>query len=227
MTLPANLLSSTTSATPVSKATSSGAAAKLGADMNSFLKLLTAQLQNQDPLAPMDANAFTAQLAQYSSIEQQIATNKNMESLLDVQRANSLLSATALVGQEVEVASDSVTLRGGTAQQMQLPALAQAGTARQALVTVTDSSGTILRQATTSLGSDATSWRWDGMDSRGKRVVDGTYKVAVNGIDFSGTPTGPLNFTLRGKVESVSRSGDEPKLNLGALSVGFGNLRRL
>jgi len=227
VTLATNLLSSTTAATPVSQATSSGAAAKLGADMNSFLKLLTAQLQNQDPLAPMDANAFTAQLAQYSSIEQQIATNKNMESLLDVQRANSMLSATSLVGQQVEVASDSVTLRSGTAQQMQLPALGQAGTARQALVTVTDASGTVLRQATASLGSDATSWRWDGADSRGKRVVDGTYKVAVTGIDSSGAATGPLDFTLRGTVDSVSRSGDEPRLSLGSLSVGFGNLRRL
>jgi flagellar basal-body rod modification protein FlgD len=195
--------------------------------MDGFLKLLTAQLQNQDPLAPLDANEFTAQLAQYSSVEQQIATNKNMEALLNVQQSSSLLAAASLVGQEVEVASDSVSLRDGTAQTMQLPPLAQAGTARQALVTVTSSNDLILHQAIVPLGSEATSWTWDGKDTQGKRVTDGTYKVAVTGADSAAMSTGPLDFTLRARIDSVSRSGSDPRLNLGSLAVGFGDLRRL
>jgi flagellar basal-body rod modification protein FlgD len=228
VTAATSFISTSTSTTQASQATgSASAAAKFATDMESFLTLLTAQLQNQDPLEPLDANEFTAQLAQYSSVEQQIATNKNMESLLDVQRSNSLLSATSLVGHEVEVASDVVSVRSGTAQTMQLPALDQAGTARQALVTVTNSTGTVLRQATVPLGSEATSWRWNGRDSQEKQVADGTYKVAVTGVDVSGMSTGPLDFTLRATVDSVSRSGGDPKLNLGSLAVGIGDLRRL
>ncbi|MBP0447387.1 flagellar hook assembly protein FlgD [Roseomonas sp. SSH11] len=228
MTTASSLPFTSTSATkPLQTTGSSTAAAKFATDMDGFLKLLTAQLRNQDPLAPLDANEFTAQLAQYSSVEQQIAANKNMEALLDVQRSNSLLSAASLVGQEVEVVSDLITMRNGTAQTMQLPSLDQAGTARQAVVTVTNPSGIVLRQSSVSLGSETTPWRWNGRDNQERQLADGTYKVAVTGVDAAGRSTGPLDFTLRATVDSVSRNNGDPKLNLGALAVGIGDLRRL
>lgn len=52
---------------------------KLQDDLNQFLNLLVAQLQNQDPLEPLDANEFTAQLVQFASVEQQIQQNSNLE----------------------------------------------------------------------------------------------------------------------------------------------------
>jgi flagellar basal-body rod modification protein FlgD len=76
-------------------------------DKNTFLKLFTTQLQNQDPLNPMDSTAFTAQLAQFSSLEQLYNVNDNLKTLLTGQ--NSLFSSMAanLIGKQVTVKDGS------------------------------------------------------------------------------------------------------------------------
>ena len=77
----------------VGSAVGNSALAKTSADFDMFLKLLTAQLQNQDPLEPMDASEFTKQLVQYSSVEQVIYTNKNLETLIALQQQGGLTGA--------------------------------------------------------------------------------------------------------------------------------------
>ncbi|NRA31025.1 MAG: hypothetical protein HRU11_12290 [Parvularculaceae bacterium] len=57
-------------------------------EMTDFLRLLTAQIQNQDPLEPLDANQFIEQLATINSLEQQIQTNEKLESIIDLLRAD-------------------------------------------------------------------------------------------------------------------------------------------
>lgn len=61
---------------------------KLEKDLNQFLNLLVTQLQNQDPLEPLDANEFTAQLVQFASVEQQIYQNSNLEKLVGMQQTS-------------------------------------------------------------------------------------------------------------------------------------------
>ncbi len=61
---------------------------KLADDMQQFLTLLTTQLQNQDPLSPMDSTEFTNQLVQFSQVEQQITSNQKLDSLLALQLAS-------------------------------------------------------------------------------------------------------------------------------------------
>lgn len=80
----------------------------------SFLKLLVAQLKNQDPTEPMDATQQMAQLATFSQVEQTIKTNKNLESML--QRA-SLNEASAVIGKTVTSADGEVT---GVVTEVQL-----------------------------------------------------------------------------------------------------------
>src|SRR5258708_30563484 len=83
-----------------SAATSSGVAS-LNSNFNTFLTLLTTQLQNQDPLSPLDTNQFTQQLVSFSEVEQQINTNTNLQSLIAMQNTSQALSALPLVGQTI------------------------------------------------------------------------------------------------------------------------------
>src|SRR4029453_12532012 len=78
--------------------------------------LLTKQLQNQDPLSPMDASQFTTQLVQFTGVEQQIAMNDKLDQLIGLQNGNQAAQALSYLGSAVEVLSDAVTLeKGGTA----------------------------------------------------------------------------------------------------------------
>ena len=82
----------------------------LTANFDNFLKLLTTQLQNQDPLAPMDANAFTSQLVQFASVEQAIKTNDKLKELGGLMEAGGTSSAMSMLGREAVVATDRVGL---------------------------------------------------------------------------------------------------------------------
>lgn len=194
----------------------------IGSDFNTFLTLLTTQLQNQDPTNAMDANQMTQQLVQFATVEQQIKVNTNLERLLSVEQGNQLVSAAPLMGRVVEVESDRLSLQGGQAQ-LRLPA---AGDARRAMITVMDSSGRALRSAEVALGNAPASWSWDGRDAGGTQQNDGAYRFSVSGIRADGTTT-TLNAGVLARATAVDRSGGEVRLSLGALSVNFDKLRGL
>jgi hypothetical protein len=88
--------------TPATSASTTSAAANaqksLSGNFETFLTLLTTQLKNQDPLSPMDSNQFTQQLVQFSQVEQQINSNKNLESLIALTKSQSATSAVSYLG---------------------------------------------------------------------------------------------------------------------------------
>lgn len=90
----------------VSGLDSAADANKASLNYESFLKLLVAQMKNQDPTQPMDATQQMAQLATFSQVEQTIKTNKNLESLL---QRTSLSEAGAVIGRTVTNADDTIT----------------------------------------------------------------------------------------------------------------------
>ena len=85
-----SIIGNVANASPIEGSQSSQAKAKLEDDLNQFLNLLVAQLQNQDPLDPLDANEFTSQLVQFASVEQQIFQNSNLEKLLNLQETSQI-----------------------------------------------------------------------------------------------------------------------------------------
>ncbi|WP_165943501.1 flagellar hook assembly protein FlgD [Roseicella aquatilis] len=213
--------SGTSGSTSASATASAGV--QLAADMQTFLTMLTTQLQNQDPTKPLDPNEFTSQLAQFSAVEQEIAVNQHLDSLIALQRSSIALSAAPLVGEHVEVASSSIALRNGATQALQLPA--SNGTATTARVVITNAAGTVVRDSQVDLGSSTTAWTWDGRNGTGQAMPNGTYGLAVTGIDSSGTPQGALDFTVGGTVTQVARKDDASTLSIGALSVPIDDLR--
>jgi hypothetical protein len=105
------------SAATASTAQKDDATIGLAENCGSFLKLLTTQFTNQDPLEPMDANEFTAQLVQFSGVEQSIKTNRVLEELVTLTRADQFARGAAYVGRQVT--ADTATLRldaGGVAE---------------------------------------------------------------------------------------------------------------
>ncbi len=102
--------------------------------------MLTTQLQNQDPLSPLDTNQFTQQLVEFASVEQQINMNTNMQTLISMQQTTEATSALQLVGSTVTVSGNSATLSNATNS----PATwsLTTSTPATATVTVTSSAGT-------------------------------------------------------------------------------------
>ena len=102
-------------AAATSKTASGGALRTLSGNFDDFLKLLMTQLQNQDPTNPTDVNQFTSELVQFASVEQQIDTNANLTKLIQLTQSGSVLQGSAMVGKQVELDGDHLSLQNGTA----------------------------------------------------------------------------------------------------------------
>ncbi|NQW01618.1 MAG: flagellar hook assembly protein FlgD [Rhodospirillales bacterium] len=161
---------------------SEAAKAKLDEDLNQFLTLLVTQLQNQDPLDPMDATEFTSQLVQFASVEQQIYQNSNLEKMLNLQETSQIASMVDFIGNQVEFFSQELPLSDGYAEfSYVMPAGVSKGS-----INIANSSGlnVFYADADTSIGKHTV--KWDGMNKNNQQLGDGTYTLLVTGQDSSG-----------------------------------------
>lgn len=211
-----DLLAQSSSSQSSSSSTSSTdtAIAGLNDTYNNFLLLLTKQLQNQDPLNPMDTAQFTQQLIGFSQVEQQISSNKSLEKLIGLQSATNAFGAVSFLGNEVAVDSDHVSLKDGkTKFQYEID-----HTASQALLSVYDSRGQVVLVQEANKGIGSYNVDWNGKDAFGNQLPDGEYRVAVSYADDQGK-TYSAKITSYGVVDSTEIADGEVKLFVG--SVGF------
>lgn len=152
-------------------------------DFNTFLKLMVAQLKNQDPLNPVDSTQFTGQIAQFSSLEQQINSNNYLSQLVQQRDFGQQTLATSYLGKVVLAPGNSIATSGGTSEF----AYNLSATAAKVDITITDKDGNVVRN----VGGDGTTGNhivtWDGNDDSGKPVPAGTYTIAVKATDSAGT----------------------------------------
>src|ERR1700710_80405 len=87
--------------------------ASLSSNFGNFLNLLMTQLKNQDPTAPMDANSFTTELVQFSSVEQQINTNTSLTQLIQLTQMAAVTQSSGIIGKQVTVQSNQIALQNG------------------------------------------------------------------------------------------------------------------
>jgi flagellar basal-body rod modification protein FlgD len=190
-----------------------GALSQLSGNYNDFLKLLMTQLQNQDPTSPMDTNQFTTELVQFSSVEQQIATNTSLTSLIQLTQSGQLLQSSALVGHQVAFTSTNVALQSGSAHIE-----FNAATAEPVTVTVADAQGKTLRQDVVNATAGTNTWSWDGTTASGATMPDGAY--AVTATTPSGTTTvSAVPFTVIGTAAGLAKSGSSLNLQVGGVST--------
>ena len=149
-----------------------------------FLKLLVSQLKNQDPLNPMESTEFTAQLAQFSSLEQLTNMNKNLDYLLLYQTSINNAQAVGFIGKTVKAEGNSITVKDGTSDQVQFDL---AGDAAGVNVFIYDASDNLIKTINCgALNDGEQSIEWDGTNDDGETVSDGTYTFEVSARDGSG-----------------------------------------
>ncbi len=99
-------------AASTSAGTGTNSAAELSGNFDTFLKVLTAQIQNQDPLSPMDSSQFTQQLVQFSGVEQQIKTNSSLDTLISTSNSTAGAALSGYLGQTAEIDSSGAQFNG-------------------------------------------------------------------------------------------------------------------
>jgi flagellar basal-body rod modification protein FlgD len=190
-----------------------------------FLKLLVTQLQYQDPMSPEDPKDFVAQLAQFSSLEQQINSNTNLENLSkaiqNLQQSQSMAQGVSLLGKTVKGSGNQLTVVGGKAMEA---AYSLPKTAKQVVVGIFDSSGN--QVALVNLGAQAAGSRtfsWDGKDSKGQQAADGIYSYQVAAQDQSGNAIQVENY-FTGKVDEVHQDSRGVWVTINGRQVLIGNV---
>jgi len=208
-----------TSTLPVDNSASSAATQSLTDNYQTFLTLLTTQLKNQDPLNPMDSSQFTTQLVQFSSVEQQIEQNKNLETLISAQTANTANSAVNYIGHTVAATSDQIQLANSSATiNYALP-----NDVADNVITISDSTGKTVRTLTGETGKGAHSITWDGKDTNGQQVADGVYKIAISAANADKTQAS-ATIGITGVVTGVTLVDQNPMLAIGGVTVPLANV---
>jgi flagellar basal-body rod modification protein FlgD len=186
---------------------------EIAKDYDMFLRLMTAQLKNQDPLQPLDGTEFVAQLAQFSGVEQQIKTNERLDSLLGALTRSAAEVSLGFLGRTVETASSKVELEAGAPASF---AFEIAKPAKKAVAVVTDADGIEVRK----LDVDAATLGrreavWDGFDGFGNPAPAGVYDIRVDLYDDAGKKViETLPVLTRAKVVEARIGADTSTLVL-------------
>eukprot|EP00435_Cladocopium_sp_Y103_P078653 s1_g2392.t1 len=182
-----------------------------------FISLLTTQLQNQDPLDPVDTSEMTNQLVQFSSVEQAIATNANLEELIALTNSQSSDNSVQYIGKEVEALSTARDFKEGANSEWRYSV---AEDSPDVTLTVIDSSGASVYSETLSQDAGTHDFSWDGSLDEGGTASEGTYFLSVTANDAAGEP---VNTDVRtfGTVDTVDFTSDPPILLIDGLPVSL------
>ena len=197
--------SSSSSDTSLSSTTGS----TLAGNFQTFLTLLTTQLQNQNPLDPLDTNQFTQQLVQFAGVEQQLKTNTELSTLVTLQQTAQATQALNFVGKTAVVDGSTATMKSSSATwHLSVP------TDSTVDVSIANSSGQTVftGKYTASSGSDIP-FTWNGQGNDGTQWPDGKYTITATGKDASGNSVG-VAAQIQGTVSSVDLTQSPPLLTI-------------
>ena len=190
---------------------------------DTFLLLLTTQLQNQDPLDPLDTNQFTEQLVNFTSVEQQIKSNQLLEEMLAGQKNSGLATAISLIGNSIEYNGNVVALSDGAAgMKYILPA-----NAHTAEIEIYDTSGDLVRTVVVDASSGQHDFTWDGKTDDGAQLQDGLYAFRLVTLDSEGAQVDSAINPIA-TITGVETIGDEILLRSGNdLLIPLSDLRSI
>ena len=195
------------------------ASSTLAGTFDTFLALLTTQLQNQDPLDPMKSEQFTSQLVQFAGVEQSINTNKKLEQLIELQTSSQLNTAVSYIGRIVEVVADELLLDNGAAKI----SYGLDHNAETTIITIVDLNGNAVRTINGEIAAGRHEFDWDGRDADGNLLTDGVYGFNVVAVDGDDETVDTVSASL-GRVTGVEIVDDALWLNIGKMGVPFDSL---
>jgi flagellar basal-body rod modification protein FlgD len=209
-----------TSSSPA-QAAATAATPALAGNFNDFLKLLTTQLQHQDPTSPLDPNQFTQELVQFASVEQQINTNTSLSTMISLQQTQQAASALTFLGATVAVSGATTQLANGTASWSY--SVAQPATAT---INISNASGQVVYTISQSVQPGTQTFSWNGVDSQGTTWPNGAYKISVNAVGANNQNV-PVTTGVQGVVTGVDVSKSPPTLTVGGQSYPLNQITQV
>jgi flagellar basal-body rod modification protein FlgD len=207
--------------TGTSSGSISGARSGIADNFDTFLQLLTTQLRNQNPLDPLDTNAFTQQLVQFSSVEQQLKTNEFLSALVQANTNSVQTNAVNYIGKTVSAEGvRSELVNGKAVWNFSLDDAADTS------VTIKDKNGNVVYTEQGELQAGVGQFTWDGKTSTGGKAPDGTYSISITGTNAEGK-TVPITTEFTGVVTGVDFTGSEPVLLIGPTRVNLSGVRAI
>jgi flagellar basal-body rod modification protein FlgD len=217
MTTTANIASPVVSTTTTAASSSSSnsslsstSGATLAGNFQTFLQMLTTQLQNQNPLDPLDTNQFTQQLVQFASVEQQLKTNDQLASLVSLQQTTQATQALTFVGKTAVVDGATTALDNSAATWvLNVPSTGNMD------VHITNSAGQTVFSGSYPVSSGKNqAFNWNGIGSDGSQSPAGKYTLHASMPDSTGTAVG-VSTQIQGVVSSVDLTQSPPLLSIG------------
>lgn len=184
----------------------------IAGNFQTFLTLLTTQLQNQDPTNPLDTNQFTQQLVEFAQVEQQINSNTSLSTLVSLQQQAQATQVLNFVGDTVTVNSNAAQLTNGqTSWTFSSPQPASA------TLSISNSSGQLVYSGSMTMQTGTNTFNWNGQGNNGTQWPDGTYTMSVTAQSASGQSVG-VSTLVTGVVNSVDLTKTPPTLSVNGQS---------
>ncbi|HTE81288.1 MAG TPA: flagellar hook capping FlgD N-terminal domain-containing protein [Reyranella sp.] len=221
-TMPTTVVSatSTSSSSSSSNSTASTTTTGLADNFQTFLTLLTTQLQNQNPLDPLDTNQFTQQLVQFAGVEQQLKSNDQLKALVDIEKGAQATQALVYVGNTVSVDGSKAQFDKSATWNF------QSEKDTSATITITNSTGQQAYSGSYTLKQGGSSFVWDGKGNDGVQWPPGTYTLTATGKDSSGNSVA-ISTEVQGIVDSVDLTSSPPLLSIGGQSYTTDKIKRV
>lgn len=195
---------------------------ELGQDQ--FLQLLVAQMENQDPINPMDGKEFASQLAEFNSVEQLIGVNDGLKQLSESQQlmrtelTNSM--ASSMTGKNVRALSSKINLESGEGANINYDLN---NAASEVEIVIRDAAGNEVRRETIDGASAGeNNWSWDGRSGDGVAVPEGQYSVEINATN--GDESVKARTFIEGTANKVRFTGEGVKISIDGVEVPIGDI---
>jgi flagellar basal-body rod modification protein FlgD len=219
-TMPTPVVSAPGTGTATGNKTASDKTTGIADNFQTFLTLLTTQLQNQNPLDPLDTNQFTQQLVQFAGIEQQLKSNEQLKSLVEIEKGAQATQALVYVGNTVAI--------DGSKAQFDKSATWNFNSEQDttAKITITNSAGQTAYSGNFNLKKGGSSFVWDGKGNDGVQWPPGTYTLTATGKDSKGNNVA-ISTEVQGVVDSVDLTSSPPLLSIGGQSYTTDKIKRV
>jgi flagellar basal-body rod modification protein FlgD len=216
-------ISGVTAASDLAEAPATTGTTSLGQD--AFLRLLTTQMQYQDPLEPMSNEEFVAQLAQFSSLEQLQGIQGDLESMYMVSVSQNNASMVNLLGQTVVAVSDRFHYDGGDGTFVRYDA---SGAASEAALTISDADGNVVFYEGNigALEEGEGYWLWNGKGTDGGTLPAGEYSFTLTATNTDGNPV-EVTGLLRGTIDEMDYSSGSAAPSIDGVDITIGDIVRV
>ncbi len=216
-TLPSSSSSSSSSASSANALASQ----QIAGNFQSFLELLTTQLQNQNPLDPLDTNQFTQQLVEFAGVQEQLNTNDSLSTLVSLQQTAQATQALTFVGKTAIVNGNTATMTNSSATwELNVPSNSNVN------ISIANSSGQTVFTQTVPETAGNQSFTWNGIGSDGTQWPDGTYTLTASSTDSSGNSVG-IATQVAGTVSGVNLTQTPPLLMINGQSFTMNQIQSI